>query len=54
MTTMALEIALDAVNGAGSRTLESMRIRVASHDGQFSLMGKEIQLVNHAVNTPQL
>jgi len=30
-STMALEIALDEVNGTGSRTLESMRKDVGSH-----------------------
>jgi len=48
-STMALEIDLDEVNGAGSRTLESMRTkRRWLPCREISLM-EEIQPVNHAV-----
>jgi len=33
---MALEIALDAVNGTGSRTLESMRKDVEAHAAKLA------------------
>jgi len=51
MTTMALEIDLDAANGTGSRTLEPMRIkRCWLPCREISLM-EEIQPVNHAVES---